>query len=80
MTFLVLLWKAAPSLSDCRLRALGPSADQVDGLTGAPFQAYLVAPDSPIKVALEPVKLVKCSRQGGRDVGSRFVGQPLRLD
>jgi hypothetical protein len=47
---------------------------------GQAVPAFRVAPDSPIKVALEPMKLVKCTRQGDRDVGSRFVVQPLGLD
>ena len=44
------------------------------------FQDSLVASDTSIKAALEPVKLFEGIRKGGRDVGSRLAVQTLSLD
>lgn len=38
------------------------------------------ASDPAIDAALEPVKLFEGTGKGGREVGSRFVVQPLGLD
>jgi hypothetical protein len=40
----------------------------------------LVASNSSIKAALQPVKLFESIRQAGSDVGSRFAVQTLCLD
>ena len=46
----------------------------------APFRVLLVASDTSIEAALEPVKLFEGICKGGCDVGSRFAVQPLCLD
>ena len=40
----------------------------------------MVASDTSIKAALEPVKLFESIRQAGCEVGGRFAVQPLGLD
>ena len=49
-------------------------------LAGRPFQASLVASDTSIEAALQPVKLFERICKGGCDVGGRFAVQPLGLD
>ena len=44
------------------------------------FPGSLVASDTSIKAALEPVKLFQGSCERGRDIGSRLAVQPLCLD
>ena len=44
------------------------------------FPDSLVASDTSIKAALEPVKLFQCVRQGRCNIGRRFAIQPLCLD
>ena len=43
-------------------------------------RASLLASNTSIEAALEPVKLFEGIGKGGRDVGSRFAVQPLCLD
>jgi hypothetical protein len=45
-----------------------------------PFAVSLIAPDTSIKAALEPVKLSECVGKGDCDIGSRFAVQPLCLN
>jgi hypothetical protein len=40
----------------------------------------LVASDTSIQTALEPVKLFECVGKGGCDIGSRFAVQTLCMD
>jgi hypothetical protein len=44
------------------------------------FPASLVPSNSAIQAALEPVKLYEGIGEGGREVGGRFVVQPIGLD
>jgi hypothetical protein len=46
--------------------------------SGATSPASLIASDTSIEAALEPVKLFQCIREDG-EVGSRFAVQPLCL-
>jgi hypothetical protein len=43
------------------------------------FRASLLASDTSVEAALEPVKLFECIGKGGGDVGSRFAVQPVHL-
>jgi hypothetical protein len=66
---------------DCPpIRLAGTGEPKSRELTGRPFQAFLVASDTSIEAALEPVKVFEGIPQGVRDVGSRFAVQPLGLD
>jgi hypothetical protein len=47
---------------------------------GRPLSAALVASDTSIESALEPVQLFECIGEGGSDVGGRFAVQTLSLD
>jgi hypothetical protein len=49
-------------------------------LNGVWGKATLVASDTSIEAALEPVKFFECVCKGGCDGGSRFVVQSLSLD
>ena len=44
------------------------------------FRTSLIASDTSIKAALEPVKLFEGICEGGCDVGSRLTVQTLSLD
>jgi hypothetical protein len=49
-------------------------------LTRRLFRASLLASDTSIEAALEPVQLFEGICEGGCDIGSRFGVQPLGLD
>jgi hypothetical protein len=49
-------------------------------LTGSPFGACLVASDTSIKVALEPVRLIRGVCEGSGKLSSPFTIQPVCLD
>jgi hypothetical protein len=49
-------------------------------LTRRLFRASLLASDTSIEAALEPVQLFEGICEGGCDIGSRFAVQPLGLD
>ena len=45
-----------------------------------PSPASLIASDTSVKAALEPVKLFQGIGKGGSDVGSRLAVQPICLN
>jgi hypothetical protein len=57
-----------------------PAIKNRGGRVGAPVRAALIASDTSIEAALEPVKLFQRICEGGRDVGSRFAVQTIGLD
>jgi hypothetical protein len=56
-----------------------PDEVRSSDLTRWRFTRSLVASDTSIKPALEPVKLFKCIGKGGCEVGGRFAVQPVCL-
>jgi hypothetical protein len=49
-------------------------------LTRGRFNPSRVTPDTTIKAALVPVKLLQSIGEIGSDIGNRFAVQPLYLD
>jgi hypothetical protein len=49
-------------------------------MAGAPLCPFLIASDTPIEAALQPVKLFERTSSGGDQLGSRFTIQPVSLD
>jgi hypothetical protein len=49
-------------------------------LAYGPFVVCLIPSNAPIKLALEPVKLLKCIGEAGSDLGSRCAVQSICLN
>jgi hypothetical protein len=63
-----------------KLVAVRPDEGRSSDLTRGRFAESLIASDTSIEAALQPVKLYQGIRERGRNVGSRLAVQTLCMD